>query len=96
MHANDHFIVECCNKITIGEETSIGWNVSIIDSNFHDLGDVYTGKPFCTKTSPIVIGKKNWIASNCSLSKGFKTADGVVISCLCLKKFTFLGKDTLV
>ncbi len=78
--ANDGLRIVCSNKITIGENTSIGWNVSMYDTNFHPLGDAYTGKELCKMTSPIVIGKNNWIASDCHISKGFKTADDVVIA----------------
>ncbi len=67
-------------ELQVGENASIGWNVSMYDTNFHPLGDAYTGKELCKMTSPIVIGKNNWIASDCHISKGFKTADDVVIA----------------
>ncbi len=77
---NDCFRIVCSNKITIGDNTSIGWNVSIRDTDFHPLEDVYTGKPLCKPSSPIIIGRNNWIASDCRISKGFRTADDVVVA----------------
>ena len=69
----------CQKKIVFGKSTLIGWNSQIIDTDFHALLDIVSGRP--TKIlSPVIIGNKCWIASDCIVQKGTKLADNVIVS----------------
>ena len=64
--------------IRIGDNTRIGWNTLIMDTNFHFLRNNKTGKLSNIK-SPINIGAHNWFGNGCSIYRGFTSCDYVTI-----------------
>ncbi len=64
----------CLNKIVIGSNCAISWDVQIMDSDFH--GFVENGSP----TKPISIGNNVWIGSRATIFKGVTIGDGAVIA----------------
>lgn len=66
--------IKCAQSIVIGDETWIAYDSMIMDSDWHALTDVCTGK-LLKKTSPVVIGKHNFISFGCTVLKGTKTPD---------------------
>lgn len=76
--ANANCMVCCDEKITIGNDVMLGWNVSIMDTDLHrlyDEDDNYYNKP-----SAVNIGHHVWVASGATVLKGCKVPDGVVIA----------------
>lgn len=67
----------CEEEIVIGDGTSISWNVTILDSNRHDLVKP-SGKS--TKTEPILIGDDVLIGHSTTVSKGVSIGDGSVVA----------------
>lgn len=65
------------DSITFGENTLIGWDVIIQDTDFHPLYNKEK-EQYSTPTIPIFIGTKNWIASKCMIMKGVRTPSDVV------------------
>lgn len=61
-------------SITIGRRCEVGWDVSITDSDFHQLeGD----RP---ATAPVVIGDHVWLGARATVLKGVTIGDGVVVA----------------
>lgn len=67
------------DSIIIGNDTRFGWNVMLLDTNFHYMTNINDGRCNRKITSPIIIGKHNWLGNGVSVSKGFKTVDYVTI-----------------
>jgi len=64
----------CRRRITIGRRCEIGWDVSITDSDFHQL---LGGGP---ATAPVVIGDHVWIGARATVCKGVTIGDGAVVA----------------
>lgn len=69
--------VICKEKITIGEDCAISWDVQIMDTDFHNI--VVNGVKNI-ETNPISIGNNVWIGSKVSILKGVTIGDGSVIA----------------
>lgn len=83
--------INCVNSITIGKDTAIANNVTIVDHNFHPVnpddrrymrhtkhGSIER-QPMFSVNSPIVIGENVWIGSNVRICKGVTIGDNSVI-----------------
>ena len=66
--------IKCAESIEIGDETWIAYDSMIMDSDWHALTDITTGK-LLKKTSPVKIGKHNFISYKCIVTKGAVTPD---------------------
>lgn len=67
---NNNFIcIAESTAITISENTLIGFNVQIYDSNFHDLNPLYRHKTD-PNPKPVLIGKNVFVGSNVTILKG--------------------------
>lgn len=69
------------NSIEIGDNTLIGANCKIMDSDLHpiDADERNANNWDKVKTSPIIIGKNCFIGCNCLILKGVTIGDGAVI-----------------
>lgn len=71
---NSNLILRCIQKITIGEDVAISHNVTIMDSDAHEIvGNKHE------KTQPVVIGSHVWIGSGAKILKGVTIGDGAVV-----------------
>ena len=75
-YINSHARILCGDKITIGNECSIAWNVQIIDDNRHSLSIDGKRRP---QTRPISIADDVWIGHDVTIKKGVKVGKGAVI-----------------
>lgn len=66
--------IKCAMSIEIGDETWIAYDSMIMDSDWHALTDVTTGK-LLKKEAPVKIGKHNFISYKCIVTKGAVTPD---------------------
>lgn len=66
--------IHCIKEIIIGENCSIAWNCTILDSNFHQVD---SNKPI--KTEKIIIGNNVWIGNNVVILPGTIINDNVII-----------------
>ena len=63
-----------CIGITFGTGTLLGWNVTVIDTNFHTLYDI---KNKCIKKAygKIHIGEYNWFSTQCMIMHSVETPE---------------------
>lgn len=82
--------LKCANSIEIGDNTVIAYETMIMDSDWHALTDVVTGK-LLNKTSFVKIGSYNFISYRCIINRGTVTPDYcTVTACSTLnKKYDF-------
>lgn len=84
--------IKCAERIEIGANTWIAYETMIMDSDWHSLTDVVTGK-LLKKTAPVIIGKNNFLSFRCLVMKGTKTHDYAVFAqCSVLNK-VFAGEE---
>ena len=76
---NNNFVcIADQTKVCIGENTLIGFNVQIYDSNFHDL-DPNKRLNLDPNPKPVIIGKNVFVGSNVTILKGVCIGDNSVI-----------------
>lgn len=68
-------VIECKNRIEIGEHCLIGERVKISDSNNHTIN--YDGYK---KSGPVIIGNHVWICNDAIILSGVKIGSGSVIA----------------
>ena len=76
LYINKNVTIQCTGRIEIGNDSLLGWNVSIRDTDGHSL----TGKSRFEKKNIITIESNTWIAANTTLLKGTFLAEGCVVA----------------
>jgi acetyltransferase-like isoleucine patch superfamily enzyme len=66
--------LKCAKSIEFGNDCVLAYNSMVMDSDWHALTDVVTGK-LVKKMAPIKIGNNNFISFNCLVTKGTITPD---------------------
>lgn len=66
--------LKCANRVEFGDDCVVAYNSMVMDSDWHALTDVVTGK-LVKKTAPVKIGNNNFISFNCLVTKGTTTPD---------------------
>lgn len=74
---NTNSVIDCYDRIEIGEGTIISSNVIISDSDTHFI--IHAGKK-SIKTKPITIGRNVWIGQNAIVLKGVTIGDNSIIA----------------
>jgi acetyltransferase-like isoleucine patch superfamily enzyme len=67
------------DSITIGDDTTIGWDTLLMDTDFHRVVSVETGNEY-PMTRPIEIGKHCWICNGAHIMKGSIILDDVIVA----------------
>lgn len=70
-------LIRVAKKIKIGNQCSISWNVTIMDSDFHDY---YVDDKLVDNTKEISIGDNVWIGNNVIILKGVNIGDNSIIA----------------
>lgn len=68
----------CKKNIIIGNDTLIGINCMIMDSDFHSIIDL-DGKRYVNPSKKIRIGNNNWIGYGTTILKGAYTPDNCIV-----------------
>lgn len=63
----------CMNRVTIGNDCAISWDVTITDTDYHAI----EGSGPCT--APVHIGDHVWVGAGAKILKGVSIGDGAVI-----------------
>lgn len=72
---NSNLLLRCTKEIIIGEDAAISHNVTIMDSDAHEIvGNMHA------KTQPVKIGNHVWIGSGAKILKGVTIGNGAVIA----------------
>lgn len=66
--------LKCAKNIEIGDNCVIAYETMIMDSDWHALTDMVTGR-LVNKTAPVKIGNYNFISFRCIVTKGTVTPD---------------------
>ncbi|MBO0360785.1 acyltransferase [Hymenobacter sp. BT186] len=74
-YINHNASITCLHRIEIGQDVAIADNVTIRDSDDHDI----LSSPH-VKTSPIKIGNHVWIGMNVTILKGVTIGDGAIVA----------------
>ena len=75
----DGSLIVVREKVTIHEQTRLGFHCFLMDSDEHYTVDVNTMRIF-RNTKPIEIGSYNWIANKTVIKKGVRTPDYLIVA----------------
>lgn len=78
-------------EISIGDNVSCSWDVSIFDTDMHDYVDGQTGLPLSSK-HPIKLGDFSWICQKCIILKGASLPAWSVLGACSLLSKDYLQK----
>lgn len=76
--ATTTFRLTSYDKIIFGERVIFGWNILVMDTDFHKLTKLSGG--YNKGHAPILIGSNNWFGNGCKIMKRTQTPDFCVIS----------------
>lgn len=91
---NANCFIYCQNRITIGEDVLLGWNINIRDNDGHPLTD--ENGLIINPSKEIIIGNCVWIASYVDILKGVSLPDGTVVGTRSLVTHSVDKKNTLI
>lgn len=75
---NTNTRISCSKEVEIGKGCALAFNVTIMDSDFHQIS--YNGIPVKEKSKKIKIGENVWIGTGAIITKGVTIGDNSVIS----------------
>lgn len=73
---NSGLLISCEKAITIGDNIAIGWDVTVVDSDGHDI---LVGENVINKPQKVSIGDHCWLCSKSSILKGSLLPDGTIV-----------------
>lgn len=76
--ANDRIKIICFHSVTFGKCVHLGWNVTVVDTDFHCMKNAVTHKKQ-KAFAPIEINDYTWIGQSTHLLKGTKTPAHTII-----------------
>lgn len=92
IYMNKNGFIYCADRINIGDNVLIGWNVNIRDNDGHDI---YYDDGHKNTARPVNIGNHVWIAADSSILKSSLGNDTVVASNTVVYK-SFLDSNILI
>ncbi len=66
------------DSVTFGDRVSLGWDILVMDTDFHKLTKLSGG--YSRGHAPVRIGSDNWFGNGCTVMKRTTTPDYCVIS----------------
>ena len=70
--------LNCAERVTIGADCAISWDVHILDTDFHQI--IHLGGVKRPKCAPISIGDRVWIGSRVTVLKGVSIGSDSMIA----------------
>jgi acetyltransferase-like isoleucine patch superfamily enzyme len=92
MSSGSHII--CYHLVDIGDACRIGWNVQIMDTDFHTIYD-REGK-LLNPDAPILFGSNCWIGHSSIINKGVELGDMVVVASNSLINRKYEGNNMII
>lgn len=70
------------HSVSIGNNCAVGWDVQILDADFHAHGDLdgIAERKASEYVAPVEIGHHVWIGSHAKIFKGVTIADGCIVA----------------
>lgn len=69
----------CYYHVKLGNSVKLGWDVTMMDTDYHPIVDIYSGK-WSKIYAPIVIGNNCWIGAKAFIRKGTELPDNTIVS----------------
>lgn len=66
--------IHCKKKVIIGSHILIGWDVTIMDTDYHGIGNNPCG------TEPVILEDGVWVANGVTITKGVTIGRGAVVA----------------
>ena len=92
---NFHTLIIAYRKIEFKDKFRGSWNCTFVDTDFHPLIDVVSGRK-CKMSMPIQIGNGVWVGHDCIISKGVKLADNITVSSGSVVKGVFKDPNGII
>lgn len=91
--AGKNSFISCAKQIVFGDDTWIGWNCAVRDSDGHTV--LFNGKPQ-ESFKPVYIGKHVWMGAECHVLKGVTIPDNSIVAYRSLVVSSFDKKGILI
>ena len=80
--------IYCFKRIEFGNHCTIGWNVLIMDTDWHFTFNTFTGENY-PMIQAVSIGSHCWICNDVQIQKGTEIPDNVIVAAksLCNKRY---------
>jgi acetyltransferase-like isoleucine patch superfamily enzyme len=78
VHINAGVTVLCVKRVSVGRDSLIAWNCTLMDHDFHALQDA--GGHCINTPGEIVLGDQTWLGAGVTVTKGTRLAQGVVVA----------------
>lgn len=66
--------IHCADRVTIGSDSLIAWDVIIMDHDYHKLDGDFV------KKAPVILGERVWVGCRVIVTRGVTIGDGAVIA----------------
>lgn len=77
LKVNSFLSLNCLKAISFGDDCSISWNVTLMDSDFHPIYD-RDGKRI-NPNKPIQVGDRVWLGHHVLVQKGITVSSGAIV-----------------
>lgn len=91
---NKNCTISCNDRITIGDNALLGWNVELLDSDNHKV--IRCGKPQTSDRGEIKIGSRVWLGAFSHILKNSSIPDGSIVAYGSLVAKQFEGEKLLI
>lgn len=93
-YCNKNCTISCNDRIHIGDQVLLGWDVELLDSDNHRV--IHHNKAEASGHGPITIGNHVWVAAASHILKNSTIPDGSVVAYHSLVTKRFEGKNLLL
>lgn len=90
--------IMCFDRITIGNNVRITWQVQLMDTSFHYIENKEENSEVRPLTAPIEIGDNVWIGNRTTISKGTILPSNVIVASnsLANKDYSYVSANSLL
>ena len=93
-YCNKNCTISCNDRIVIGDNALLGWNVELLDSDNHKV--IHQNKPEARNHGPIKIGNHVWVAAFSHILKNSTIPDGSIVAYHSVVTRQFEGEKLLL
>lgn len=93
-YCNKNCTISCNDRIVIGDNALLGWNVELLDSDNHKV--IHQKKPEARNHGPIKIGNHVWVAAFSHILKNSTIPDGSIVAYHSVVTRQFEGEKLLL